>query len=203
MRQGCIPAKNALIIGLLAIFSLLYSCNRVPDKEVIFIGDSIISRWDLEEGFPAFTTINLGIGGSGIKYIESMAHTAGGRTAVILCGTNDLAHLKNNPDNIKAYTLRYIDAVANLDAGKVFVISILPREFQNEDSLLPTITALNLSLSSAINSIPDFYFVDVYDQFIYNNKLDYDLFEDNLHLTPQGYQILNETVRKILNHEAF
>lgn len=206
MKLACILVKwlrtfSFQICLLFCICLLLGNCQDSPGKEIIFIGDSIVARWDIDEAFPAYTVQNYGVGGSGVRYLEEMAGKCANRTAIVLSGTNDLYHLKNNDNKIKDYAARFIRALENLKADNVVVISILPREFHNEDSLLSTIESLNNALAIEISKKSNMRFVDVYPQFLYGEKIDYDLFEDNLHLSPQGYQVLNINLGKIICHE--
>ncbi|MDE6558460.1 MAG: hypothetical protein K2K29_01055 [Muribaculaceae bacterium] len=184
--------------------SLFAACHDEPHSELLFIGDSIVSRWDLDEAFPTITTYNRGIGGSGIKYLEESEGCGADKTIVVLSGTNDIStRLKNNESAIKDYTARYISALRNLNADKIFVISVLPREYGGDATFLPTIEMFNSHLEAAISDIDNIRFVNVYRYFLCGETIDYDLFEDNLHLTPQGYQILNLHLRKALKNEGF
>lgn len=198
-RPAFIPDKLWFLKLIYIIFCFLFvliGCKEETAYKIDFIGDSIVAKWDAEEAFPSYAITNLGIGGSGIKYIESLAWKEKGKWVVSLSGTNDLLHFKENETLIKSYADRYLTALENLGAEKVYVISILPREFRNEESLHPTIIKLNGELKRGVESREHMVFVNVFDEFLDGDNIDYDLFEDNLHLTPQGYEILNQALRK-------
>ena len=184
----------------LLVAAVVSSCADCPKiGELYFIGDSIIARWDLDECFPCYTTHNIGVGGSGVDYIESLAGTQTGHTVVVLSGTNNLDVMTDNLPKIDAYAQRFVDAVVALDASRVFVISILPRELTQDEKLLPTICRLNEDLALLTADHPDITIVDAYDDFMRGATIDYELFTDRLHLSDAGYERLSLILQRELD----
>lgn len=167
-----------------------------------FIGDSIITRWDVQQSFPVLITKNYGCSGSGVEYLESCsALCKSGDYAVVISGTNDS---RINPENtIEDYATRYVDALLRFGAEKVYVFSILPRNFHNNGELQENrvIKALNKAILAEIESRdnPSLVYLDVYSEFIgKDGTLNMNLTYDGLHLNPEGYEILTDALNKVI-----
>lgn len=195
---------NLKPIRIFIIFLYLFilcSCSNEPEIELNFIGDSIIARWDLDDSFPAYKSNNLGVGGSGIAYINDISEKEFSNPVVILTGTNNVPWLYNNDADIDDFAKEYIRIISNLKTEKIYLFSILPRELKNEPDLNTYIYNLNSKIKTKAYKYSKIIYIDVYDKFLYDNHIDYDLFEDNLHLSSQGYQILTLYLNKALRNE--
>lgn len=101
------------MIRILLVIAFLgfVSCSDFTDNQsYCFIGDSEIARWDLQVYFPTWRTENLGRGGTGLTYIQQNEGCLKGKTAIVIFGTNDLAHIS------PSYVNDYIFAVSALQA---------------------------------------------------------------------------------------
>jgi lysophospholipase L1-like esterase len=84
--------------------------------------------------------------------------------------------------------------VKSLNAQKVIAISILPRN--NFD--FSKLQWLNQSLSEALLNEENVTFLDVFDVFKKDNKLNPEYTTDGLHLSYWGYLLLTEHLSKLL-----
>lgn len=177
------------------VVSVLYSCNDSLDSEIYFVGDSLIARWDLKSSFPSHIVINDGLSGARIDYIESHAGLYSGNDVVVMIGTNDLYRLKDY-DTLSRYADEYIQALTNLDATHIYLFSILPRNFAGENhQYLNTIIHLNTLINDRAKNYPSITYIDVYDKFLLDpSHINPQYFSDGLHLTPQGYEILHNSL---------
>ena len=98
-------------------------------------------------------------------------------------------------DFVEEYRL----TIETLAPRKVFVISILPRNFDSDDpSLNLCIEEMNFALSQMVNELSNGVFVDVHDDFLYKGKLNMNYSLDGLHLNDLGYNILSKRLSQVL-----
>lgn len=182
------------ILVAFAVLFLLSSCSDdVKDARLDFVGDSIVARWDLAEYFPSRLVYNYGKSGAGIEYLESLAGRFAGRNVVVMIGTNN-NYLFVEPDR-DDYARRYVDAITALDAKRVYLYSVLPRDFTSDrDDVNDDIAEFNAVVKHIVESMPAIVYMDVYDDFLHDGKIDFQLYSDKLHLSPYGYEILTKTL---------
>lgn len=189
--------KN-LIPFLAAALMTLTSCDKDEDTYT-FIGDSIVTRWDLQASFPTLITRNLGKSGSGVAYLESCRGRLKGEIGTVISGTNDYRSILTQQD-ADDYAARYVDALEGLGAKKLYIYSVLPRSFKSDDRTTnATISALNKAIEQRIAQQGDtrMVYLNVYHKFLddkgeFNMNLSY----DGLHLNPGGYEILSSELKK-------
>lgn len=123
--------KIGKILALL--FSLiLFSCETENDRRLVFLGDSLVARWDLEVSFPSYMVENKGISGSGIDSFEKYAHCFQQDDIVVIIGTNDLGRITD--ENMAEYAQIYMQKIVATDAKMIYLYSILPRNFVNDST---------------------------------------------------------------------
>lgn len=178
---------------LVLAVSLLSACDSQLDEETTlsFVGDSIIARWDLQSSFSSWITYNLGVSGSGIGYIEDLSGRMTGRNVVLLIGTND-SRLMADPETRREYEEKYVDAIVGLRAEKTYLFEVLPRDFSGDDPAVNDhIRAFNEEIAAKISAFPSITYLKVYDDFTgADGKIREEYYNDGLHLSPQGYEIL-------------
>ncbi|WP_289159485.1 GDSL-type esterase/lipase family protein [uncultured Muribaculum sp.] len=182
------------ILVAFAVLFLLSSCSDdVKDARLDFVGDSIVARWDLAEYFPSRLVYNYGKSGAGIEYLESLAGRFADRNVVVMIGTNN-NYLFVETDR-EDYARRYVDAITALDAKRVYLYSVLPRDFTSDrDDVNDDIAEFNAVVKHIVESMPAIVYMDVYDDFLHDGKIDFQLYSDKLHLSPYGYEILTKTL---------
>jgi len=176
------------------------SCDKRDDIESIsFIGDSLIARWDTENYFTSYNTLNLGKGGSGVEWIEQHRESLTNQTVVVLTGTNDLKRIGDN-EELQAYVCRYINAVTRLNARKIILVSVLPknRDVGISENIIQLIRDFNRMIQEQIEQSETIVYCDVFDEFIVGDELNMNLSYDGVHLNSFGYEILTNKVKECL-----
>ncbi|MGN1156244.1 MAG: SGNH/GDSL hydrolase family protein [Agathobacter sp.] len=176
------------------------SCDKTDDMGFIsFIGDSLIARWDTENYFTSYNTLNLGKGGSGIEWIEQHKESLTNQTVVVLTGTNDLKRIGDN-EELQAYVYRYINAVTRLNAHKIILVSVLPknRNVGISKNIIQLIRDFNRMVQDQIEQSETIVYCDVFDDFIVGDELNMNLSYDGVHLNSFGYEILTNKVKECL-----
>ncbi len=173
-------------------------CSDEPEDAALdFVGDSIIARWDLAESFPSRQVYNFGKSGAGIDYLESMSGRFSGKDVVVMIGTND--NLLYVGEDIIPYAGRYILAVEELGAKRVFLYSVLPRCFGTDrDGINADIETFNSIVRKEVSDNPRIVYIDVYSCFIIDGEVNMQLFTDGLHLSSYGYEILGKALTEVL-----
>lgn len=174
------------------------SCeDKEADATLNFIGDSLVAGWDLPAYFPSRIVQNYGKNGATIDYLEQYAGGFVGRTVVIEIGTNDCRQMA--PQYIDIYSRRYMKTVICLGAKKVYLFSVLPRDLVND---LPDVNSYIFTFNEIIKQkskeYPQITYIDAYSDFLHHGKPNPGLYNDRLHLSPAGYEILSAALDKAL-----
>lgn len=179
------------LLFVILLFSL-FSCadsDRL-DKKFIFIGDSIIARWPLDETFPSQLVFNFGKSGAGISYLEQYQHRFDGDDVIVMIGTNDTRYFSS--DDMDLYVEEYLKLVTALTDKNIYLYSVLPREFEYD---LPDINSkiekFNSSIVESLINYPNIIYLDVYNDFMCGNHINYQYYSDGLHLNIYGYEVLS------------
>lgn len=188
--------KLRVFILLIAVF-VFSGCSDKDENWLSFVGDSQIARWDLQVYFPSKLTENMGVSGSGIEYLKSLANSMTGKSAVILSGTNDLYKLKSESD-IDSYAYEFITAVSALNAEKIYIYSILPRHFNNENkNVNKKIADLNLHIKEEAEK-HNIVYIDVFSKLLKDDAINMQYSYDGLHLNNYGYEIISYELKRYL-----
>ena len=182
----------------------------VIEPDIIFIGDSIVEYYPLQELLgTAKTIVNRGIRGYQTKLLlENLeAHLYGGAVdqIVLLIGTNDIG--KDVPMNEALDNLeRVIQSIArNYPLSQIKLLSILPvneGEKYKQTVYIRTnekIREWNQAYEALTSAYMQVDFVPVYDSLIdTEGQLKKDYTTDGLHLSVAGYQALSEALKEFL-----
>lgn len=182
---------------LLILFMTCHSCSDDPEY-YNFLGDSLVTRWDLQQSFPDLLTKNYGLSGSGIEHIQAYAGKFDGQILVVLSGTNDL-QANFTQDNVENYADDFIKAVIATGSDRIYIISVLPCRFNgnSERERNRVIVEFNDAVRArAANG--RIHYIDVHDMFLKDGELNMQYSYDGLHLNPYGYEILNHQLNKYL-----
>ena len=182
----------------------------VLEPDVIFIGDSIVEYYPLQELFgTAKTIVNRGIRGYQTKLLlENLdAHLYGDAVdqIVLLIGTNDIG--KDIPINEALDNLeRVIQSIAReYPLSQIKLLSILPvneGEKYKQTVYIRTnekIKEWNQAYEALASAYMQVDFVNVYDSLTdTEGQLKKDYTTDGLHLSVAGYQVLSEALKGVL-----
>lgn len=218
-----------LIIGIILLMFSIYgpamlSSQSVQDKKaqayalqkdtttkngVVFLGDSIMEMYKLDEFFPNKNYINRGIGSNEskdiLKRLQNNVIDLDPSVVFIHVGTNDIGHgvdkhiyLNNMNDIIKQLK-------ESLPSTKILVDCIYPTvELENIQSKKlakcrpnTTIVDINNSLKNLCKSY-EITFVDSYNLLLKDQALNKNYTIDGLHLNSNGYAIISKEIEKHL-----
>lgn len=172
-----------------------------PKGEVVFVGSSTIRLWDLAAAFPDIKTINRGFGGSEMqdstRFVDRIVVPYSPRTVVVYAGDNDI--MGTPSEEIAIQFERFVRAVhARLPQTRIVYIGIKPSLLRWAQ--VDRMRQANAMIRAFCERDDRVAFVDVDHAMLgWDEKPRPELFvQDGLHLTPQGYQILNALVRPFL-----
>ena len=182
----------------------------VIEPDIIFIGDSIVEYYPLQELFgTAKTIVNRGIRGyqTGLLLENLDAHLYGDAVdqIVLLIGTNDIG--KDIPMNEALDNLeRVIQSIArDYPLSQIKLLSILPvneGERYKQTVYIRTnekIREWNQAYEALASAYMQVDFVPVYDSLTdTEGQLKKDYTTDGLHLSVAGYQALSEALKTYL-----
>ncbi len=176
-----------------------------PAGEVVFVGSSTIRLWDLAAAFPDIKAINRGFGGSEMRdatrYVDRIIVPYSPRTVVVYAGDNDI--MATPSEEIAIQFERFVRAVhARLPQTRIVYIGIKPSLLRWAQ--VDRMRQANAMIRAFCGRDDRVAFVDVDQAMLgWDEKPRPELYvQDGLHLTSQGYQILNALVRPFLNPAA-
>lgn len=196
--------------SLYSVFLTICLCSCTYDidySELCFIGDSITDLWDVELYFPEAIITKIAVSGATIEDAARWnLKKCKGKKTVVLLGTNNIGNVSSdNPraEEIKnVFAHKYINLIKSIPFESVAVISILPRNLhgkqtQNVNMFIEEQNEANRLL--LLKEIPNSQFIDVFNSFLSNgyniNKV---LFNDGLHPSPAGYEVLGNKIKGAL-----
>ena len=182
----------------------------VLEPDILFIGDSIVEYYPLQELFGTSKTIvNRGIRGyqTGLLLENLDAHLYGGAVdkIVLLIGTNDIG--KDVPSNEALNNLEdIIQSIArDYPLTEIKLLSILPvnegEEYKQTVYIRTneTIQNWNQAYQELASAYMQVEFVPVFDNLTDQaGQLKKDYTTDGLHLSIAGYQILSKALKSYL-----
>lgn len=186
------------LLSLLMMLTLT-TCSDDSAGDLTFVGDSLVDGWNTDYWFPGRHTVNDGVSGARIEYIESLAGRYTGRDLVVLIGTNNYFMLTTDDDR-RAYADRYLDAVRALGARHIILLSLLPREYVNGRDVNPDLRAFNALIHTAVVGDPVITYLDVHNLYLDGDTINRTLYNpgDGLHIGEKGYALLSSAVKQCL-----
>lgn len=170
---------------------------------IVFVGSSSIVRWKtLAKDFPEYNVINRGFGGSeiadSVRYVDRIVTPYKPVMVVFFAGTNDIAAGKSAQTVLNDYREFVTKVHAKLPKTDIAYLSISPAPSRWDK--LETMKEANLLIQEYANSREHLIFVNLYLLMVTDKGGPRpELFvEDQLHLSPLGYEIWAREVRKIL-----
>lgn len=182
-----------------------YTYNK---ESIVFLGDSITSRYDLNKYFPNYNVYNSGIAGNMTKDIldnmENRVFAYNPTKVFILIGTNDLVYSGLDNDGIKNNIEEIINKIYEKNSNtKIYLESIYPVNNSINKEIVETRTNENIKdLNNKIEKICNnkCTYINMYDNLTDKNgnmKRIYTL--DGLHLNKIGYKVITNKLIKYLD----
>lgn len=214
-----IGASFMLLVGILLcinekkIINMNYKIEKIErytyNKEsIVFLGDSITSRCDLNKYFPNYNVYNSGIAGNMTKDIldnmENRVFVYNPTKVFILIGTNDLVYSGLDNDGIKNNIEEIINKIYEKNSNiKIYLESIYPVNNSINKEIVETRTNDNIKdLNNKIEKICNnkCTYINMYDNLTDKNgnmKRIYTV--DGLHLNKIGYKVITNKLIKYLD----
>ena len=182
-----------------------YTYNK---ESIVFLGDSITSRCDLDKYFPNYNVYNSGIAGNMTKDIlenmENRIFAYNPTKVFILIGTNDLVYSGLDNDGIKNNIEEIINKIYEKNSNtKIYLESIYPVNNSLNKEIVETRTNDNIKdLNNKIEKICNnkCTYINMYDNLTDKNgnmKRIYTV--DGLHLNKIGYKVITNKLIKYLD----
>lgn len=214
-----IGASFMLLVGILLcinekkIINMNYKIEKIErytyNKEsIVFLGDSITSRYDLNKYFPNYNVYNSGIAGNMTKDIlenmENRVFAYNPTKVFILIGTNDLVYSGLDNDGIKNNIEEIINKIYEKNSNtKIYLESIYPVNNSINKEIVETRTNENIKdLNNKIEKICNnkCTYINMHDNLTDKNgnmKRIYTV--DGLHLNKIGYKVITNKLIKYLD----
>lgn len=215
-----IGASFMLLVGILLCINeqeMIKLSSRVERLErytynkesIVFLGDSITSRCDLNKYFPNYNVYNSGIAGNMTKDIldnmENRVFVYNPTKVFILIGTNDLVYSGLDNDGIKNNIEEIINKIYEKNSNtKIYLESIYPVNNSLNKEIVETRTNDNIKdLNNKIEKICNnnkCTYINMYDNLTDKNgnmKRIYTV--DGLHLNKIGYKAVANKLIKYLD----
>jgi hypothetical protein len=172
-----------------------------PEKGgIVFAGSSTIRLWDLARSFPDWKATNSGFGGSEIRdvthYADRLVFKHDPRAIIFYAGDNDI-NSGRTPDQVLADFRAFVEAThKTLPKTHVYFVVIKPSPARWKQ--YETQTKANALVKDFCAKDDRLTYVDVVPLLLgKDGKPREELYaKDRLHLSPAGYEILAEAVKK-------
>jgi lysophospholipase L1-like esterase len=171
------------------------------NADLAFIGDSITQGWEgagkdvWDKYYRDRNAINLGIGGDRTEHViwrltHRQLNKIKPKVAVLLIGTNNTGHFDQDPDEVSEGVGRILEIIKNRSPDtKIIMHGIFPR---GEDKFDPK-RLNNIAINQRIKRFADgqrVHYLEIGDHFLEEDgTISNKIMPDQLHLSPEGYEI--------------
>ncbi len=198
------------ILIVISISEIIYTnlIKKYPSGKILFLGDSLISRYDLDKYYKHYNTINSGVGGNLTNNIlddmENRVYKYDFDKVVLLVGTNDLEYSDLTNEDIKNNMEKIIDNIYMKNKKvKIYVESIYPINPEGNKEIVASRT--NDEIKDLNKKIKDMCeinkctYINVYDKLVdKNGNLKRIYMTDGLHLNRIGYIKVTRIIKKYI-----
>ena len=176
-------------------------------ENIVFLGDSITHRYDLDKYFPDNNVVNSGIDSNVCSDILSdmynRVYKYNPSKIFILIGTNNL--ITDDTDEKIISDLKQIinEIHTNLPFSEIYVESIYPVNKDIDDYMVnirdnERIVTINKEIKKFLKNIEYAKYINIYDSLLKDDKLNPELSDDGLHVNDKGYEIITEILKKYI-----
>ncbi len=184
---------------------------RQADKvDLLMIGDSITHGWEgrgkavWEKYYAKRNPLNIGFSGDRTEQVlwrfdHGELDGIKPKAAVVMIGTNNTGHRKDDPDETAAGIQAILDRLGDkLPQTKVLLLAIFPRAASADNELRQINDAINQRISKFADNERIFY-LDIGDNFLDDDgALPESIMPDRLHPNAEGYEIWAEAMEPTL-----
>ena len=183
----------------------------VMDDNYVFVGDSIISNYDLEKYYTNMNVVNSGVLGNGtvdiLENISDRIYQYNPSKVFLMIGTNDIKN-QVNVDDISLNIERIVNLIKqNRPYAEIYLLSVSPINSSDDDKIELSIVDGRdnediKKLNELVNKLcdeKDLVYVDLYNKLVDdNNELNIDYTVDGVHISEDGYKIITEEIMKYI-----
>ncbi len=172
----------------------------MQQKNLVFIGDSLIEFFDWQKRFPEHVVANFGSAGEtveGLLYrsVKIVKNLKEPDWLFIMTGTNNLA--MDDYAFTPSYTIIVDALISAFPKIQIVITSLLPITLPwLASSAVPRMNAMLMQLAVT----KGVHFLDIYSLFLgdHNNPVSHYFLEDGVHLSDQGYAVWSEAVADLI-----
>ena len=190
--------------------------KAMENVDLLMIGDSITHAWE-DKGLETWNkyyanrnALNLGFSGDRTEHViwrfqNGAIDDISPKLAVIMIGTNNTGHRKENPRHTALGIKRIIDEVKlRLPSTKILLLDIFPRGADKENEFRKINSEVNELIKNYADDDSEVFFLSIGDKFLQEDgTLSKSIMPDLLHPNSEGYQIWAEamepTIQKLLS----
>ena len=170
---------------------------NIKSSDIVFLGDSITNRCEWEEVFNNSSIKNRGIDGDTTDGILNRLNTitkGHPKKIFLMIGINDLLHKRDTVYILNNYKQILNEIRMNSSDTTIYIESILPNNNirSNKDVKL-----LNSELQKLNGN--RIVYIDLFDEFVKDNRLSTKYTYDGTHLNGRGYLIWKQEIEKYIN----
>jgi lysophospholipase L1-like esterase len=163
--------------------------------KIVFLGDSLTAYTNWDTLFSNDNITNRGIGGNTSRDIYNRLGTViedAPKKVFIMVGINDIIRGKSMQELILTYD-KILDVLTNrLPDAEIYVMSILPVNFEGDDYFNYCVTIANRHIKQIVDKYDKkdkVIYLDIYGSFVSGGttRLNPLFTQDGIHLTQQGY----------------
>ena len=185
--------------------------------DLLMVGDSITHGWEnkgkavWDKYYASRNAFNIGFSGDRTEHViwrfqNGAIDDINPKLAVLMIGTNNTGHRKENPEHTAIGIRRVIDELQlRLPNTKVLLLGVFPRGADKEDELRKINDQINETISGYADEKKVWY-LDISDEFLEeSNVLPKSIMPDLLHPNEKGYEIwaqaMEPMVKELLGEE--
>lgn len=183
-------------------------------ENFVFLGDSITDFYNLETFYGNLPTVNSGTSGFQtpdiIKHLKDYVYIYNPTKIFLLVGTNDIAFTDITNQELINNFEKIIDEIKkNRPNSKLYIESIYPVNRNTDNDVVldwmvgkrenSRIVKINTMLKKLCEE-KEVTYINMYDKLTDENgnlKLEYTI--DGLHISPEGYKVITNTIMKYID----
>ncbi|MEO6569534.1 MAG: GDSL-type esterase/lipase family protein [Opitutaceae bacterium] len=172
-----------------------FKADQTADQgAVVFLGDSITAKWELEKAFPEYKMANRGISGDTTRGMlgrsEDNVLALHPKAMVFLGGINDLFG-PGTPESISTNVRSILELARKASDLPILVCEVLPCKGRPTELVMAT----NAALSKVVGDFANVHLVKTYAPLLKpDGTQDETLFLDGTHPNEAGYAVLQKTL---------
>ena len=193
--------------------------KAMESVDLLMIGDSITHAWE-DKGLETWNkyyadrnALNLGFSGDRTEHViwrfqNGAIDDISPKLSVIMIGTKNTGHRKENPRHKALGIKRIIDEVKmRLPSTKILLLDIFPRGADKENEFRKINSEVNELIKNYADDDSEVFFLSIGDKFLQEDgTLSKSIMPDLLHPNSEGYQIWAEamepTIQKLLSTDG-